>query len=112
VKTGEVTISKELYTEMVTVSVPVQRERIVIEHSNGETGTKTISPVGSDFREPEVTRMDIYEEVPNIHKETVLREEVKIKKIVEQDTVEATDTIRREELDVSRNDQRVSERRN
>lgn len=112
VKTGEVTISKELYTEMVTVSVPVQRERIVIEHSNGETDTKTMSPAEADFREGEVTRMDIYEEVPNIHKETVLREEVKVKKIVEQDTVEAEDTIRREELDVNRIDQRVNERRN
>ncbi|BAZ86624.1 DUF2382 domain-containing protein [Dolichospermum compactum] len=112
VKTGEVTISKELYTEMVTISVPVQKERIVIEHSNGETDAKAILPGESDFREGEVTRMDIYEEVPNIQKETVLREEVKVKKIVQQDTVEAEDTIRREELDVSRNDQRVGERRN
>ncbi len=112
VKTGEVTVSKELYTEMVTISVPVQKERIVIEHSNGETSNKTMSPAEADFREGEVTRMDIYEEVPNIHKETVLREEVKVKKIVEQDTVEAEDTIRREELDVNRNDQRVIERRN
>jgi uncharacterized protein (TIGR02271 family) len=112
VKTGEVTISKQLYTEMVTVSVPVQRERIVIEHTNAETGAKTVSPAETDFREGEVTQMDIYEEIPNIHKETVVREEVNVKKIVEQDTVEAEDTIRREELDVNRIDQRVGERRN
>jgi uncharacterized protein (TIGR02271 family) len=104
VKTGEVTISKEVYTEMVTVSVPVQRERIVIEHTNVEPGAQTGLPTEADCHEPEVTRMEIYEEIPNIHKETVLREEVKIKKIVEQETVEAADTIRREELDVSRND--------
>ena len=107
VKTGEVTISKQLYTEMVTVSIPVQRERIVIEHTNAETGNKTVSPAEAEFYEGEVTQMDIYEEIPNIHKETVVREEVNVKKIVEQDTVEAEDTIRREELDVNRIDQGV-----
>jgi uncharacterized protein (TIGR02271 family) len=90
VKTGEVTISKESYTEMVTVSVPVQRERIVIEHTDGETGVKTVSLTEADLGEGGV----------------------KIKKVVEQDTVEVEDTIRREELDVTRNDQRVTERRN
>ncbi|MBO1047362.1 MAG: DUF2382 domain-containing protein [Dolichospermum sp. DEX182a] len=90
VKTGEVTISKQSYTEMVTVSVPVQRERIVIEHTNAETGIKTVSLTEADLGEGGV----------------------KIKKIVEQDTVEAEDTIRREELDVNRIDQRVSEKRN
>jgi stress response protein YsnF len=90
VKTGEVTISKQLYTEMVTVSVPVQKERIVIEHTSAETGIKTVSLTEADLGEGGV----------------------KIKKIVEQDTVEAEDTIRREELDVTRNDQRVTERRN
>ena len=78
VKTGEVTISKQLYTEMVTVSVPVQKERIVIEHTNAETGIKTVSLTEADLGEGGV----------------------KIKKIVEQDTVEAEDTIRRQELDV------------
>ena len=78
VKTGEVTISKQLYTEMVTVSVPVQKERIVIEHTNAKTGIKTVSLTEADLGEGGV----------------------KIKKIVEQDTVEAEDTIRRQELDV------------
>lgn len=90
VKTGEVTISKQLYTEMVTVSVPVQKERIVIEHASAETGIKTVSLTEADLGEGRV----------------------KIKKVIEQDTVEAEDTIRREELDVTRNDQRVTERRN
>ena len=90
VKTGEVTISKQLYTEMVTVSVPVQKERIVTERVSAETGIKTVSLTEADLGEGGV----------------------KIKKIVEQDTVEAEDTIRREELDVTRNDQRVTERRN
>jgi stress response protein YsnF len=75
---------------MATVSVPVQKERIVIEHTSAETGVKNVSLTEADLGEGGV----------------------KIKKIVEQDTVEAEDTIRREELDVTRNDQRVTERRN
>jgi len=43
--------------------------------------------------------VEIYEETPEIHKEAV-REEVRVKKVVEQETVEAQETIRREELDV------------
>ncbi|MTJ50728.1 DUF2382 domain-containing protein [Dolichospermum sp. UHCC 0259] len=112
VKTGEVTVSKHVDTEMVTVSVPVQRERIVIEHTNGERGTQTGSPTETDFHRGEVTRMETYEEIPDIHKETVLREEVNVKKVVEHDTVEAEDTIRREELDVNRKNIPLSERRN
>jgi len=45
-----------------------------------------------------VAQIEIYEETPDIHKEAVLREEV-IRKEVEQDTVEAQETIC-EELDV------------
>jgi uncharacterized protein (TIGR02271 family) len=44
--------------------------------------------------------MDIYEETPDIRKEAVLREEVSIRKEVEQDTVNAEETVRREELDL------------
>jgi len=37
--------------------------------------------------------MEIYEETPDIHKEAFVREEVKVKKVVE--TVETQETIRR-----------------
>ncbi|MBW4513352.1 MAG: DUF2382 domain-containing protein [Scytonematopsis contorta HA4267-MV1] len=43
---------------------------------------------------------DFYEETPDIHKETVVREEVRIRKEVETSTAEAQETIRREELDI------------
>ncbi len=33
--------------------------------------------------------MEIYEETPDIRKEAVVREEVRVKKIVDRDTVEA-----------------------
>lgn len=111
VKKGEVSIGKHVETDTARVSVPVEKERIVIEHTTPTQTTRTVLPGDANFNEGEVARMGIYEETPQIHKEAVVREEVKIQKIVEQDTVEAEDTIRREELDINRNDQRLSERR-
>lgn len=98
-KAGEVSIGKHVETETARVAVPVEQERVVIERTN-PTNATPVDPSQADFREGEVARMDIYEETPDIHKEAVVREEVRVKKVVETDTAEATDTIRREELDV------------
>ena len=82
------------------VAVPVEKEQVIIERVT-PTDAGTVSSDATAFREGQTVRMDIYEEVPDIRKETVVREEVKIKKVVEQDTVEAQETVRREELDVN-----------
>ncbi|MBD2561498.1 MULTISPECIES: DUF2382 domain-containing protein [Nostoc] len=111
VKTGEVSIGKHVETETTRVAVPVEKERIIIERTTPQEAGRTVSPAEADFREGEVTRMDLYEETPDIQKEAVLREEVKIKKVVEQDTVEAEGTVRREELDINKNDERLRDRR-
>lgn len=111
VKTGEVSIGKHVETETARVSVPVEKERVVIERTTPREGGRTVSAAEADFSEGEVTRMSVYEETPDIQKEAVLREEVKVKKVVEQDTVEAEDTIRREELDVNTNDERLRGRK-
>jgi uncharacterized protein (TIGR02271 family) len=52
------------------------------------------------FQEGEVARIELYEETPDIRKEAFVREEVRVKKVVEQQTVEAQDTIRKERLDI------------
>ncbi|MEA5568979.1 DUF2382 domain-containing protein [Anabaena sp. UHCC 0399] len=106
VKTGEVSVGKHVASETARVSVPVGKERVVIERTTPEGGARTVSSAEPDFREGEVTRMGIYEENPDIHKEAVLREEVKVKKVVEQDNVEAQDTLRREELDIDKSNER------
>jgi uncharacterized protein (TIGR02271 family) len=111
VKAGEVSIGKHVENQTARVSVPVEKERVIIERTSPNEGGRTVSPAEANFREGEVTRMEIYEETPDIQKEAVLREEVKIKKVVEQDTVEAEGTVRREELDVNTNDERLHERR-
>ncbi|WGV28535.1 DUF2382 domain-containing protein [Halotia branconii] len=110
VKTGEVAVGKHVETEKAQVSVPVEKERVVIERTTPTEAGRTVSPGDVDFREGEVARMEIYEETPDIHKEAVLREEVRVKKVVEQDTVEAEETLRREELDINKGDESTRRR--
>jgi len=68
------------------------KERVVIERVTPADATP-VSPREAAFRHEEVAQIEIYEETPDIHKEAVLREEVRIRKEVEQDTVEAQETI-------------------
>jgi uncharacterized protein (TIGR02271 family) len=97
-KSGEVSIGKHVETETARVAVPVEKERVVIERTT--PSSTTASSPSNAFREGEVARVEIYEETPDIHKETVVREEVRIRKEVETSTAEAQETIRREELDI------------
>lgn len=98
-KAGEVTVGKHIETETARVSVPIEKERIVIERTP-VTGGMPVTPGEVDFHEGEVARVEVYEEVPDIHKEAFVREEVRVKKVVDQEVVTAEDQIRREELDL------------
>lgn len=98
---GEVTIGKTVETETVRASVPVEKERVVIERVTPADANTPVSPTRDAFREGEVANVQIYEETPDIRKETVVGEEVRIKKEVVQDTVEAQETVRREKLDIN-----------
>ncbi|XPM61123.1 MAG: YsnF/AvaK domain-containing protein [Leptolyngbya sp. IPPAS B-1204] len=101
-KTGEVAIGKHVETETQHVSVPVEKERVVIERVN-PTDTDVASTVGTGaFQEGEVVRMEVYEETPDIRKEAFVREEVRVRKEVDRDTVETDETIRKERLDIDK----------
>jgi uncharacterized protein (TIGR02271 family) len=99
-KTGEVAVGKHVETETARVAVPVEKERVVVERVTPTDAGRAVAPGEANFREGEVARMEIYEETPDIHKEAFVREEVRVKKVVDRDTVEAQETVRREELDV------------
>lgn len=105
-KVGEVAVSKRVETETARVSVPVEKERIVIERTT-PTDTTAINPNDADFQSGEVARMEVYEERANIQKQAFVREEVSVRKEVERHTVDAEETIRREELDIKTEDNRV-----
>jgi uncharacterized protein (TIGR02271 family) len=98
-KTGEVTVGKHIETETARVSVPVDKERVIIERTSPTDATE-VAPGTANFREGEVARLEVYEETADIQKKAFVREEVSIRKEVEHDTVEASETVRREELDV------------
>lgn len=98
-KTGEVAIGKHVESETARVSVPVEKERVIIER-NAPSGAREVAPGEANFREGEAARMEVYEETADIQKKAFVREEVGIKKEVVRDTVDATEKVRREELDV------------
>lgn len=100
-KTGEVTIGKRVETETATVSVPVEKERVVIERINPADSGKVVSASEANFAGEEVARVEIYEEKAEFRKEAFLREEVNVRKEVAKSTVEAEETLRREVLDVN-----------
>ncbi|MEB3358584.1 MAG: DUF2382 domain-containing protein [Synechococcales bacterium] len=98
-KAGEVSIGKHVETETAQVSVPLEKERVVIERN--EPSTRMPADASApDFREGEVERMEVYEETANIEKKPYVREEVGIRKEVDRETAEARETLRREELDI------------
>jgi uncharacterized protein (TIGR02271 family) len=99
-KTGEVSVGKHIETETVRVSVPVAKERVAIERVYPTEVNAVVSPEEATFEAGEVARIEIYEETPEIHKEAFVREEVRLKKVLDQSTVEVEETVRHEKLDV------------
>lgn len=97
-KAGEISVGKRVETEIASVSVPVEKERVVVERSYPTSNQ--VSPDAADFSGGEVARMEIYEETADIEKQTFVHQEVNVRKEVERDTVDATKKIRREELEV------------
>ncbi|MEO1375248.1 MAG: DUF2382 domain-containing protein [Cyanobacteria bacterium J06635_10] len=96
---GAVTVGKKIETETAQVSVPVEKERVVIERKT-PTEVTAVAENNVDFQEGEVARLEVYEENADISKQTFVREEVSVRKEVERDSVEAKETLRREELNV------------
>lgn len=101
-KTGSVRIGKHVETETQEASVPVEKERVVVERHQPTSATPTTGT--PDFKEGEVARMDVYAEKADIRKEAFVREEVDVHKEVERDTVSGRKKVRREELDIDAND--------
>jgi len=91
VDTGDVKVRKEVHTDHKTVTVPVEREEIVIEHRPAR-GHAT-----GDVKAEEI-RIPTREEKVHVSKETVVKEEVHIGKKKVHDTETVSDDVRREEL--------------
>jgi uncharacterized protein (TIGR02271 family) len=98
-KSGEVAIGKRVDTETARVAVPVEKERVVIDRTVPTDSKAGVNPDDA-FREEPVAQMEVYEETPDIRKETVVREQVSVRKEIDRDTVDAQEKVRREKLDL------------
>lgn len=110
-KAGEVTVGKRVETETARASVPVEKERVVVERTTVTDAGRAVTPGEADFHSGEVARIEVYEETADIHKEAFVREQVNVRKEVERSTVDAEEQLRREELDVKTAGQPVVEHR-
>lgn len=99
-KTGEVVVGKHVETRTERAEVPIERERVIIERTTPADAGRTVAPGEIDFQAGEVARVEVYEEVPEIRKEAFVREEVRVQKVVDRDTVNAEEELRREEIDI------------
>ncbi|MEL7070391.1 MAG: DUF2382 domain-containing protein [Cyanobacteria bacterium J06581_3] len=98
VKAGSVAVGKRVETETAEVSIPVEKERVVIERTTPATTTATATD--HNFTDGEVARVEVFEEKAAVSKEAFVREEVSVRKETEQEMVSERATVRREELDV------------
>jgi len=96
VQTGEVSVRKEVHTEQKTITVPVEREEVVIERRpvSGHAATGDI--------QAEEIRIPVKEEKVHVEKEAVVTEEVSVGKRKVQDTEHVSGTVRKEEVKVEK----------
>ena len=99
VSSGEVHVRKEAVTQMETVQVPVTREHLVVEHTDGRGRI-----------DDEAIRVPLSEERVLIDKDTVLREEYKVGKREVTQSQSVSDNVRRERLLIDNAEAQSSER--
>ncbi len=93
VKKGEVEVRKEVVTEQRQLTVPVEREEVVIER-------RPVRRTASGEPKAEQIRIPVQEEVVEVRKEPVVREEVKVRKRRVTGTKTVGGTVRKERLRV------------
>jgi uncharacterized protein (TIGR02271 family) len=100
VNSGEVHVRKESVTHMETVEVPVTREHLVVEHTDGSGRTDAEGAI----------RVPLSEERLHIDKDTVLREEYKVGKREVTQNQSVRDSVRRERLLIDDAEAQIVER--
>lgn len=102
VETGRVRLRKYTTTEMETITVPVTKEKVVIERVpvDAEETEGSIDPDAAEHLEEIVVR----EERPVVRKETVTREEVRLAKETVTEDVTVTEEVLKEEVEIDKND--------
>jgi len=99
VKKGEVRVRKEVVTEQQTLNVPVSHEEVVIERRPASRRASA-SASASAIKEGEEIRIPITEEKVRVEKDTVVKEEVGVRKRKVQNTEAVSGTVRKERVKV------------
>jgi len=89
--TGEVDVRKEVHTEHKQITVPVEKEEVVIER-------RSVSGRGSGDMKTEEIRIPVKEERVHVTKEPVVKEEVTVSKRKTRDSQTVSGDVRKEEL--------------
>ncbi|MDG3002921.1 YsnF/AvaK domain-containing protein [Paludisphaera mucosa] len=99
VDAGEVSVRKEVVTENKTITVPVEREEVVIERraGSGQVTKGGISSSGTEEIHIPVRREEI-----EVGKESVVTDEISVGKRKVQGTQQASGTVRKEQLKVDK----------
>jgi uncharacterized protein (TIGR02271 family) len=101
VEAGGIRLRKIIRTETVNQPVELQREEIVIERVPAKDRPTSRTDVA--FREEEIY-IPLRREEPVVEKTARTREEVRVGKKRETETREVTETVRREDVDIQRQD--------
>jgi len=110
VKKGEVRVRKEVVTDQKTVTVPVEREEVVIERRPTRRKASSKSIPASSATAEEI-RIPVTEEQVHVDKEVVVKEEVAVGKRKVRDTETVSTDVKREELKVEQDGQARVRRR-
>ena len=104
---GEVTIGKRVETETAEVEVPVQKEKVVVKRKQVSGENIEVDPGEVNFEEGAVAKVKVYEETANIEKKAFVREEVEVKKEVETEVINASETLRKETLEMMSGEENI-----
>jgi uncharacterized protein (TIGR02271 family) len=91
---GEVSISKTVRTERESMEVPTRREEVTVDRVPVE-GEASQTEIGEDEVSVPVTEEEVV-----IEKRPVVKEEIRIRKDVVEDTEVVEEDVRREEIDI------------
>lgn len=92
---GSVSVKKSVVTENKTMNVPVTREVVNVDRVEARGD----APAGTAFQEKDIS-IPVHEEEIEVSKRPVVKEEVQVRKGVEQHDEAVSGTVRREKVDV------------
>ncbi len=92
---GQVRVSKRVRTDRESVEVPTRREEVSVERVPVSEGTATEAQIGEDEVSIPVTEEEVV-----VEKRPVVKEEIRVRKDVVEDTEVVEEDVRREEIDV------------